>query len=120
MKKISKYFTMATVSVGLFMQNAMAADDGICGLIKGLGPIIKTLRTLAFVGAAFVLMDWAWGMIKDPDKEATKDKIKEKGIGLFVGFFLLFGVGVLLQYITSASGQSTLGCTSEIAAAFGK
>ena len=119
MKKISKYFTMATVSVGLFMQNAMAADDGICGLIKGLAPVIKTLRTLAFVGAAFVLMDMAWGWIKKPD-DLTKDKLKDIGVGMFVAFFILFGVGMLLQFVSSASGQSTLGCVSEITAAFGK
>ena len=64
MKKISKYALGAMVSMSLFMQNAMAANDGLCDLIKGLSPVIKTLRTLAFVGAAFVLMDWAWGWIQ--------------------------------------------------------
>ena len=64
MKKISKYLMMAGISVSVFMQSAFAAKaaestSGICELITKLSPVIKTLRTLAFIGAAFVLMDWA-------------------------------------------------------------
>ena len=110
MKKFTKYFMSANVAMGVAMSNAMAADDGLCNLIKGLSPVIKTLRTLAFVGAAFVLMDWAWNMIKDPEKEATKDKIKDKGIGMFVGFFLLLGVGMVLHFVSSTSGLTYLDC----------
>ncbi|MBO7508839.1 MAG: hypothetical protein J6T57_00995 [Alphaproteobacteria bacterium] len=113
MKKISKYALGAMVSMSLFMQNAMAANDGLCDLIKGLSPVIKTLRTLAFVGAAFVLMDWAWGWIQKG--EVGKDDVKNKGIALFVGFFVLFGVGMLLTFIMSSTGQDKI---CDIGAAF--
>lgn len=115
MKKISKYVFVATASLSIFVQNAFAAGDssGVCTLIEKLNPVIKTLRTLAFVGAAFYLMDWAWGMIKDPEKEATKDKIKDKGIGLLTGFFLLFGVGAVLSFVASTAGKDYLGCVEK-------
>lgn len=107
MKKISKYFLIATTFV---MANVPAfADDGVCKLINGLKPVINVLRTLAFVGAAFILMDWAWTYIKDPSK-LTKDDLKDKGLGMFVGFFLLFGVGLILQFVGSTSGAEFFKC----------
>ncbi|MBO4480122.1 MAG: hypothetical protein J5742_00665 [Alphaproteobacteria bacterium] len=117
MKKISKYFMMATVSLSMFAQNAFAAgnDSGICELINKLGPVIKTLRTLAFLGAAFVLMDWAWGYIKSGKVE--KDDLKDKGIAMFVGFFLLFGVAIVLSFVASTGGQEYLGCVKNAFAA---
>ena len=117
MKKISKYFLTASVSLSMLVQNAFAAGgdtNGVCELIKGLAPVIKTLRTLAFLGAAFILMDWAWAMIKDPEKEVTKDKIKDKGIGLLVGFFLLFGVGIILSFVGSTAGSEYFGCVKQV------
>ena len=110
MKKISNYFLAASVFV---MANVPAfAESAVCPLIRELKPIINILRTLAFVGAAFLLMDWAWGYIKDPSK-ATKDDMKDKGVGLLVGFFLLFGVGFILQFVSSTGGQESLGCIVE-------
>jgi hypothetical protein len=112
MKKISRYFLMATVSLSMFAQNAFAADQtGVCKLISELEPVIRTLRILAFLGAAFVLMDWAWGFIKSG--EVKKDDLKDKGIGMFVGFFLLFGVGLILTFVASTGGQSYLGCVKD-------
>ena len=109
MKKISRYFLMATVSLSMFAQNAFAEEQtGICKLISELAPVIRTLRILAFLGAAFVLMDWAWGFIKAG--EVKKDDLKDKGIGMFVGFFLLFGVGLILTFVASTGGQDYLGC----------
>lgn len=106
MKKISNYFLMASVFV---MANVPAfADDGVCNLIKGLKPVINVLRTLAFIGAAFVLMDWAWGFIKG-GKAEMKD-IETKGIGMLVGFFLLFAVGLILQFVGSNSGAEFFKC----------
>ena len=95
MKKISNYFLMATVFV-MTSVPAFAKNQEICNLLDNLRGVINTLRTLAFLGAMFLLMDWAWNYIKDPSK-ATKDDMKEKGIGLLVGFFLLFGVGLILH-----------------------
>ncbi len=112
MKNISKYFLMATVSLSMVVQNAFAAEEeGICALISELSPVIKTLRTLAFLGAAFVLMDWAWGFIKEGKVE--KETLKDKGIGMFVGFFLLFGVGMMLTFVASTGGQEYLGCVEK-------
>lgn len=112
MKKISKYVFGAMVSMSLVVQNAMAAENGACKLIEGLAPVIKTLRTLAFVGAAFVLMDWAWGFIQKG--EVTKDDLKNKGIGMFVGFFLLFGVGMLLAFVGGDAGKEYFGCVEKV------
>ncbi len=106
MKKISNYFLMASVFV---MANVPAfADDGVCKLITGLKPIINTLRTLAFIGAAFVLMDWAWGYIKKG--EAKRDDLEKQGLGMLVGFFLLFAVGLILQFVGSNTGAEFFNC----------
>lgn len=111
MKKISKYLMTAMIGVSVFAQNAFAAKEsasGVCELISKLSPVIKTLRTLAFLGAALVLMDWAWGWISKG--EVKKDDLKDKGIAMFVGFFVLFGVGIILSFVASTGGQEYLGC----------
>jgi hypothetical protein len=111
MKKLSKYFMVATVSLSMVMHNAFAAateQSGVCALIEGLSPVIKTLRTLAFIGAAFVLMDWAWDWIQKGTVE--KKDVKDKGVALLVGFFVLFGVGIVLSFVVSQSGMDYLGC----------
>ena len=106
MKKISNYFLMASVFV---MASIPAfADDGVCKLITGLKPIINTLRTLAFIGAAFVLMNWAWEFIKGGKAEMAD--IEKKGVGMLVGFFLLFAVGIILQFVGSNSGSEFFNC----------
>ena len=106
MKKISKYWLMASVFI---MTNLPAFADGVCDLLNKLEGVINTLRALAFIGAVFLLMDWAWGYIKDPSK-ATKDDMKDKGVGLLVGFFLLFGVGVILTLLKSNLAADVFGC----------
>jgi hypothetical protein len=111
MKKISKYFLMASVFLTVNVPMAFADTNAVCALVGKLSGVIATLRTLAFVGAAFVLMDWAWGYIKKG--EVTKDDLQNKGIGMFVGFFILFGVGLILQFVGSEGGQSYLGCVSK-------
>lgn len=114
MKKISKYFLMASVFLMTNMHMVLAAKgaakntNAACDLIKSLMPVIKTLQTLAFIGAAFVLMDWAWGFIKAG--EVKKDDLQTKGIGMLVGFTLLFGIAMLLRFVSSAGGQTYLGC----------
>ena len=115
MKKISKYFLTASVSLSMLAQNAFAAGgdtNGVCELIKGLAPVIKTLRVLAFLGAALILMDWAWGYISKGD--VTKDDLKNKGIAMFVGFFLLFGVGIILSFVGSTAGSEYFGCVKQV------
>lgn len=107
MKKISNYFLAASVFV-MTSVPAFAEETAVCKLINDLKPIINTLRTLAFVGAAFVLMDWAWGFIKAGKVE--KNDLQDKGIGMLVGFFLLFGVGMLLHFVGSKGGASFFDC----------
>ena len=118
MKKMSKYALSAVIALSVLSQNAFAVNMGdqsaLCALLSNFSGVIGTIRTLAFVGAAFMIMEWAWNFIKDPDKEATKDKIKDKGIGLLLGFGLLLGVAFLLQFVSSAAGQESLGCIVEV------
>lgn len=106
MKKIMNKFNFALVAI---MASAPAfADNDMCALISRLKGVFGLLRTLAFVGAAFYIAGWAWGFISS-GKAEMKD-IKEKGIGLLIGFSLLFMVGAILSFLLSASGQQTLGC----------
>ena len=115
MKKISKYAlsAIAVAAIVVFAQDALAAkatadDTALCDFIGRFKGVISTLRTLAFIGAAFVIMEWAWGFISKGD--VGKDDLKNKGVALLVGFALLLGVGFFLNFITSAAGQSAMGC----------
>jgi hypothetical protein len=58
---------------------------------------------LAFIGAAFIIAAWAWDFIS-AGKVEMKD-IKTKGIGMFVGFALLFTIGILVNFLLSAAGE---------------
>jgi membrane protease YdiL (CAAX protease family) len=106
--KISKYFLIVTTFVMANLPAFAVENKGACELIKSLKPVIQTLRTLAFIGAAFVLMDWAWGFIKAG--EVKREDLEKKGLGMLVGFFLLFGVGLILQFVGSKAGQEYFGC----------
>lgn len=126
MKKLSKYYMFAIVALALSvgsafadntaindMTGALSNNSSLCELLKQFKGVISVLRVLAFVGAAFVMMEWAWGFIQKG--EVKKDDLKDKGIGLLVGFVLLFGVGMFLGLLNSTSFQnSTLGCVEEI------
>ncbi len=126
MKKLSKYYMFAIVALALSvgsafadnvaindMAGALTNNSSLCELLKQFKGVISVLRVLAFVGAAFVMMEWAWGFIQKG--EVKKDDLKDKGIGLLVGFVLLFGVGMFLGLLNSTSFQnSTLGCVEEI------
>ncbi len=98
---------------------AMAANDGngLCDLIVRMQDIFKILRTLAFVGAGFMLAKYAWEAISS-GKINGKDKLVEGaqsiGIPMLVGLILLFGIGTFLQVLSSASGAKLLGCTDAI------
>lgn len=96
---------------------AAAADGvsnaGLCGLIQQMYGVFKILRTLAFVGAAFIIAGWAWGYISKG--EATLDDLKKKGTGMLVGFVLLFGIGVVLQvFLFTNNGLALIGCSDLI------
>lgn len=114
MKSILKKFGFAGIIVLAGAGTALAATavqvdaKGICGLVEELQGVFKVLRTLAFVGAAFLVAQWAWGYIKSAD--VKMDEIKDKGTGLLVGFTLLFAIGILISFITSATGLEIIGC----------
>lgn len=115
MKSILKKFGFAGIIVLAGAGTALAATGmvevdakGICGLVEKLQDVFKVLRTLAFVGAAFLVAQWAWGYIKSAD--VKMDEIKDKGTGLLVGFTLLFAIGILISFITSATGLEIIGC----------
>lgn len=86
-------------------------DDVVCDLLLEFGSVFRILRTLAFVGAGFTIAGWAWGWIsggKGPD--VNKD-LKDKGIGLLVGFGVLFGLGVLINIFL---GMGDANCEQEL------
>ena len=87
-------------------------NDGLCGLIIQMQGVFKILRTLAFVGAAFLVAQWAWSFIKAG--EVKMDDLKDKGTGLLVGFILLFSVGAVLQFLLSSTGMTAIGCVPEL------
>ena len=88
--------------------------DGLCGIINEMYDVFKILRTLAFVGAAFIIAGWAWGYIS-AGKGVDMEELKKRGTGMLVGFVLLFSIGVVLQFfIFSDTGLSAIGCEEVI------
>ena len=118
MKKIMNKINFAIISIMVSVPAfaAAAANNDMCELIKRLKSVFGILRTLAFVGAAFYIAGWAWTYISKG--EAKMDDIKGKGIGLLVGFALLFMVGLVLSFLLSATGQNTIGCKEVITGAW--
>lgn len=110
MKKIINKVNFAIVGLMVSVAPAMAANEGLCDLIEELGDLLDTLRILAFIGAGFTIAGWAWGFITKPD-DVKVEKFKEKGVGLLVGFVLLFGIGAVLGFFMDAAGPGgSLGC----------
>lgn len=87
-------------------------NAGLCGLIAQMYGVFKILRTLAFVGAAFIIAGWAWGYISKG--EVKLDDLQKKGTGMLVGFILLFGIGVVLSFFLSSAGMTAIGCQDVI------
>lgn len=121
MKKLLQKFGVAGIVVLAGGAAAMAVgaggvgvdQTGLCALIGQMQGVFKILRTLAFVGAAFIIAGWAWGYISKG--EVKMDDLKTKGTGMLVGFVLLFGIGVVLQFfIFSDTGLSAIGCEDVI------
>lgn len=123
MKNILKKIGLAGVVVLAAGGVAMAAgaaggvgvnESGLCALIGQMYGVFKILRTLAFVGAAFIIAGWAWGYISKG--EVKMDDLQKKGTGMLVGFVLLFGIGVVLQFFLSSAGLEIIGCQNVIMA----
>ena len=78
-------------------------QQSICDLVREMGTLFGTLRTLAFLGAAFIIAGWAWGYISKPG-DLKLDDVKTKGVGMLVGFVLLFAIGVLISFLMADKG----------------
>lgn len=88
----------------------MAAQNGMCDLIRQLQSVFKILRTFAFVGAGFILAKYGWEAItsgKVGGKDNIADGLKAVGVPMIVGFALLFSIGLVLGFLSN--GQN-LGC----------
>ena len=120
MKKLFQKIGFA--SLGLFSSSlaafaatragGAAMGNGFCNLIVRMHDVFVLLRTLAFVGAAFIIAGWAWGMIKDG--KVDQEDLRKKGTGMLVGFILLFAIGVVLSFFLSATGMNAIGCSDVI------
>lgn len=110
MKKYTKVLVFAAI-VALIVVPAQAVEvnNGMCELIGKMQGVFKTLRVLAFVGSGFYMAGWAWGYISKGD--AQLDDLKKKGIGMLVGFTLLFAIGVVISFLLSATGGNGGDCT---------
>lgn len=126
MKKLMKKLGFAGVATIAGTAVAMAAQapagvgvntSGLCALIGQMYGVFQILRTLAFVGAAFIIAGWAWGYISKGDVKL--DDLQKKGTGMLVGFVLLFGIGVVLQFFLSSTGLGMIGC-SELITSWGR
>lgn len=117
MNKINFAIIAMMVSGSAFAVTVNSNSSGMCELIDKLYDVFKLLRSLAFVGAAFIIAGWAWGYIsKAGEKEGSYslEDIKKKGTSLLVGFGLFFTIGVLLTFVTSTFGLDTLGCADKL------
>ncbi len=88
---------------------AGVSNNGLCMLISKMYGVFEILRTLAFVGAAFIIAGWAWGYISKPGDFKLED-LKTKGTGMLVGFILLFAIGIVLSFFLSSTGLDAIGC----------
>ena len=108
MKKIMNKINFALVAI-MASVPAFAAENEMCVALQKLHGVFNLLRTLAFIGAAFYIAQWAWKYISSGD--VKMDDIKNQGTALIVGFSLLFLVGVILSFVMSATGAKFIGCT---------
>ncbi len=82
----------------------------MCQLISQLQSVFKILRTMAFVGAGFILAKYGWEAItsgKIGGKDNIADGLKAIGLPMIVGFALLFSIGLVLGFL---SNGTNLGC----------
>ena len=114
MKKIINKANFALIALMASVAPAMAADNsGVCDLVEKLGGVLKYIRLFAFIGAGFMVAQWAWGFIKAGD--VGMDDVKNKGAALLVGTFMLFMVGALLTFLISAAGPGgSFNCYAEL------
>ena len=111
MKKIS--FAMVGIMASVPAMAAMNYNNVLCKLAAEFNGIFSMLRTLAFIGAGMSIATWAWGYIKAGKVDIQKE-VSEKGVGLLVGFVLLFSIGTLLSVFMSMAGKDgAFGCVQQ-------
>lgn len=105
MKNYAKVLVFAAiVALIVVPAQALTVSAEMCKLVGKMQEVFKLLRILAFVGAGFYMAGWAWTYISDPSKFKLED-IKAKGIGLLVGFTILFAIGVIISFLLGATGE---------------
>lgn len=109
MKKIMRRINFALVAmmtapISAFADDgkALAMGETVCELAQQFGAVFKGLRLLAFIGAGFILASWAWTYISKG--EAKLEDVKTKGMGMLIGFAMLFLVGVILTAFMTMTG----------------
>jgi len=128
MKKYAKVLMFAAI-VAMVVVSAQAAgpkgaagaagaftvSKEMCDLIAKMQGVFKTLRVLAFVGAGFYMAGWAWDYIsKAGGKDGfSLEDVKKKGIGLLVGFTLLFAIGIVISFLLNAAGPGGDTCVTK-------
>lgn len=111
------YRSILLLGFCLVTGTAMAANDAgpLCDLIIKFQDVFKLLRTLAFVGAGMLVAKYAWEAIStgkiNNETDLTK-AAKSVGLPMIIGFILLFGIGTLLQVLSSATGAEIMGCNA--------
>ena len=106
MKKVMNKINFALVAM-MTAVPAFAAGEGgvngsaICDLVTQMAEVFKMLRVFCFVGAAFMIVSWAWGYISKGD--VGMEDLKKKGTALIVGFILLFAIGLIFSFLVNVS-----------------
>lgn len=112
----------AIIAVMAAATPAVAAGNGgvklnvspeMCALLSKMQGVFHILRAAAFIGAAFFIAGWAWTYIsKAGDSKGggfSIEDAKTKGIGLLVGFTLLFIIGIVISFVMASAGVDATG-----------
>ena len=102
----SMFVMSALISSSAFAEGSTGATTAVLELVKDLKPIFEVLSILAFVGAGFIIAGWAWGFIAAG--EVKFDDVKKKGMGMIIGFILLFAIGAILRFLVGVAGGNDL------------